>query len=94
MSTPDVADIFYVVHGNLVQRTQFAVDIRAERLELVVGTTTFSQRGNVVTQSQERFAVNDFSDDSEGCCERRSVEELLGTNVFIAVYMICLIDIY
>jgi len=47
-----------------------------------------------VTQSQERFAVNDFSDDSEGCCERRSVEELLGTNVFIAVYMICLIDIY
>jgi len=47
-----------------------------------------------VTQSQDRFAVNDFSDDSDGCCERRIVEELLGTNVFIAVYMICLIDIY
>jgi len=31
---------------------------------------------HIVTQSQVRFAVNDFSDDSEGYCERRSVDEL------------------
>ena len=76
MSTPDAADVFYVDLDNLVRRTQSTVDVRVERLELVVETTTFSQRGNVVTQSQVRFAVNDFSDDSEGYCERRSVDEL------------------
>ena len=61
MSTPDVADIFYVVHGDLVQRTQFAVDIRAERLELkVVVPTTMLNQNTEYTHSQVGYLL--FSD--------------------------------